>query len=57
MSNTISILLLPGGGVPEGGGGRKNNEYTFLKEKYTSSLPVPFPLREKAIRKAVYAKL
>ena len=21
MSNTISILLLPGGGVPEGGGG------------------------------------
>ena len=22
LNNTISILLLPGGGVPEGGGGR-----------------------------------
>ena len=30
MSNTISILLLPGGGVPEGGGGRLENNSLFI---------------------------
>ena len=30
LSNTISILLLLGGGVPEGGGGRGENNSLFI---------------------------
>ena len=45
MNNTISILLLPGGGVPEGGGGRgENNSLIYMVHRYFLLYLPPRPL-------------